>query len=73
MERPFGALTAQDRFPVIEGDRIRMLSINGCRFGLGFLASYPFPGCPRLTAFLLRNAVGPTVAEDVLTALPRRL
>jgi len=69
LDRPIGTITTHDRWAVIDGDRMRMLSVDEARQAMGFPASYKLPQNSRLAMHLLGNAVCPPVARDVINAL----
>lgn len=69
IERPLGTITTRDRWAVIDGDRMRMLSVDECRQAMGFPASYRLPARNRDAMHMLGNAVCPPVARDIITAL----
>lgn len=69
LDRPIGTITTRDRWAVIDGDRMRMLSVPEAKIGMGFRKSYLLPSDPRLAMHVLGNAVVPKKACDVITAL----
>ena len=69
MSRPVGTITTRDRWAVIDGDRMRMLSVDECRKAMGFPASYQLPSRAKDAMHMLGNAVVPVVACDVINAL----
>ncbi|MFK3846648.1 DNA cytosine methyltransferase [Stenotrophomonas sp. NPDC078853] len=69
LSRPVGTITTRDRWAVIDGDRIRMLSVQECRRAMGFPATYQLPTRQKDAMMMLGNAVCPPVARDVITAL----
>lgn len=69
MSRPVGTITTRDRWAVIDGDRMRMLSVDECRKAMGFPSSYQLPSRSRDAMHMLGNAVVPVVACDVINAL----
>jgi DNA (cytosine-5)-methyltransferase 1 len=69
MARPVGTITTRDRWAVIDGDRMRMLSVDECRQAMGFPASYQLPSRAKDAMHMLGNAVVPVVACDVINAL----
>lgn len=71
IDRPLGTVTTRDRWAVIDGDRMRMLSADECRAAMGFPAGYRLPDTHRTAVHLLGNAVCPPVARDVLHAMRR--
>jgi DNA (cytosine-5)-methyltransferase 1 len=71
IERPIGTITTRDRHAIIDGQRMRMLSVQEARAAMGFPASYVLPDNQRLSMHLLGNAVCPPVARDVIEAIRR--
>lgn len=70
LARPLGTVTTRDRWAVVDGDRMRMMSVPEYRAAMGFPADYVLPQKPRSLAInLLGNAVCPPVAKDLLAAL----
>jgi DNA (cytosine-5)-methyltransferase 1 len=69
LSRPVGTITTRDRWAVIDGDRMRMLSVDECRQAMGFPASYQLPSRSKDAMHMLGNAVVPVVACDVINAL----
>lgn len=71
LSRPLGTITTRDRWAVIDGDRMRMLSVDECRKAMGFPSSYFLPSRNKDALHMLGNAVVPAVARDVINALQR--
>jgi DNA (cytosine-5)-methyltransferase 1 len=69
IERPIGTITTRDRWALVDGNRMRMLSIVEARDAMGFPAQYQLPARQRDAMHMLGNAVAPAVARDVITAL----
>lgn len=69
LERPVGTITTRDRWAVIDGDRMRMLSVTEARRAMSFPASYQLPANQKEAMHMLGNAVVPVVAADVIGAL----
>lgn len=69
LSRPVGTITTRDRWAVIDGERMRMLSVDECRKAMGFPASYQLPNRAKDAMHMLGNAVVPVVACDVINAL----
>lgn len=69
LSRPLGALTTRDRYAVIDGDRMRMLTVQENRLAMGFPDDYQLPASHKDAVMMLGNAVVPVVASDVITAL----
>lgn len=69
LARPLGAITTRDRWAVIDGDRMRMLSADECRKAMGFPEGYRLPAQHKQAVHLLGNAVVPIVARDIIKAI----
>ncbi|VWC91012.1 cytosine methyltransferase [Burkholderia lata] len=69
LARPLGTITTRDRWAVIDGDRMRMLSKEEARDAMSFPRNYILPQQHRLAIHMLGNAVAPVVARDVLNAI----
>lgn len=69
LDRPIGTITTRDRWAVIDGDRMRMLSVEECRRAMGFRDSFRLPARQKDAMHMLGNAVCPPVARDVIEAL----
>lgn len=69
LARPLGTITTRDRWAVVDGDRMRMLSADECRAAMGFPAGYKLPTQHKLAVHLLGNAVVPAVARDLILAI----
>lgn len=69
ISRPIGTITTRDRWAVIDGDNMRMLSATEAKRAMGFPASYLLPERHKDAMHMLGNAVVPVVAADVINAL----
>lgn len=69
IQRPIGTITTRDRWAVVDGDRMRMLTADECRAAMGFPEDYVIPGEHKLAVHMLGNAVCPPVARDIIEAL----
>lgn len=69
LARPIGTLTTRDRWAVIDGDRMRMVTRAESIAFMGFPSDYRLPQQVREAKHLLGNAVCPQVACDVLNAV----
>jgi DNA (cytosine-5)-methyltransferase 1 len=69
LAEPIGTITTRDRWAVIDGDRMRMLTVPEARRAMTFPESYALPENGRLAMHLLGNAVPPTAAREVIHAL----
>lgn len=73
MDRPIGTITTRDRWAVVDGDRMRMLSRFECRAAMSFPKSYHLPDNHRLAVHMLGNAVCPEPAKHIIQALKSAL
>jgi DNA (cytosine-5)-methyltransferase 1 len=68
LDRPIGTITTRDRYAIVEDDRLRMLTVEEYRRGMGFPDTYVLPKNRRLATHMLGNAVCPPVAAEVISA-----
>lgn len=71
LTRPIGTITTRDRWAVIDGGRMRMLTVDECRRAMGFPDRYRLPERAKDAMHMLGNAVVPVVARDFITELRR--
>lgn len=71
LDRPIGTVTTRDRYAVVDGERMRMLSAGEYRAAMGFPSETVLPAQHRQAVHMLGNAVCPPVARDVIEALAR--
>lgn len=71
INRPIGTITTRDRWAIVRGDEMRMLTAGECRAAMGFPANYKLPERHRDAVHLLGNAVCPPVASDVIESIRR--
>lgn len=69
ISRPIGTITTRDRWSVIDGENMRMLSATEAKRAMGFPSSYQLPERHKDAMHMLGNAVVPVVAADVINAL----
>lgn len=69
LDRPIGTITTRDRWAVVDGDRMRMLTRFECRDAMSFPSDYQIPDNHRLAIHLLGNAVCPEPAKQILNAV----
>ena len=69
LERPLGTVTTRDRWALVDGDRMRMLTASEYRAFMGFPESYALPPQRYLSIHLLGNAVCPPVAQALVGEL----
>ncbi|HEX9392173.1 MAG TPA: DNA cytosine methyltransferase [Usitatibacteraceae bacterium] len=73
LNRPLGTVTTHDRWALVDGDRMRMLTIDENRAASGFPAGYKLPSDSKQALFMLGNSFPPAFAESVIRALDRAL
>lgn len=71
IDRPIGTITTRDRWAVVDGDRMRMLTPRECLGFMGFHAGYALPREHRTAIHLLGNAVPPPLAAHVINEVRR--
>lgn len=69
LDRPLGTITTRDRWAVVDGERMRMLSAREAQAAMGFSPTYQLPPRHKDAMHMLGNAVVPPVARDVINAL----
>ena len=66
LDLPLGTVTTRDRFAVVDGPWLRMLTVAEYRRAMGFPDTYHLPPQQRLAKHLLGNAVPPPLAMAVI-------
>lgn len=69
LDRPIGTITTRDRWAVVDGDKMRMLTRFECRDAMSFPSNYQLPDNHRLAVHLLGNAVCPEPVKQILKAV----
>jgi DNA (cytosine-5)-methyltransferase 1 len=69
LSRPIGTITTRDRWAVVNGDHMRMLTKDEYRAFMGFPAEYRLPATKKDTVFMLGNAVCPPEMEAIICGL----
>jgi DNA (cytosine-5)-methyltransferase 1 len=69
IDRPLATVTTKDRFALIVGDRMRMLTVEEYRRAMGFPEGYVLAGTRTENVKLLGNAVCPPVSREVVRQL----
>jgi DNA (cytosine-5)-methyltransferase 1 len=69
LHRPIGTITTLARWAVVDGDRMRMLTVEETRAAMSFPAGYRLPAQQRQATMMLGNAVPPLMARDVIAAV----
>lgn len=73
LDAPLGTVTTNDRFALVSGDRMRMLSVQEYRRAMGFPAGYRLPTAHKAAVKVLGNAVPPPLARGVLSQIAASL
>ncbi|MDU9394584.1 DNA cytosine methyltransferase [Pseudomonas sp. zfem002] len=71
INRPIGTITTLDRWALVDGDRMRMLSADEALAAQTFPSDTKRPTSHRLTMHMTGNAVPPRLGERVIEALER--
>lgn len=66
IHRPIGTVTTRDRYAIVDGEIMRMLTADEYRAAMGFPNGYRLPDSHTLATHLLGNAVCPPVAEAIV-------
>jgi DNA (cytosine-5)-methyltransferase 1 len=69
LHRPIGTITTRDRWAVVDGGRMRMLTADENLLAMSFPADTKRPESHRLTVHLAGNAVPPVAAARVIEAV----
>jgi site-specific DNA-cytosine methylase len=69
IDRPVGTITTIDRWAVIQGDKMRMLTVDENRKFMSFPDGTHLPDTKRLATNLLGNAVCPELHKRIVTSL----
>jgi DNA (cytosine-5)-methyltransferase 1 len=69
LDRPIGTITTRDRWAVVDGDRMRMLTADECLAAMSFPADTKRPDNHRLTVHMAGNAVPPLAGARIIEAV----
>jgi len=69
LARPIGTITTRDRWAIVDGERMRMLTRDENRRAMAFPDDYQLPEEHKLAVHMLGNAVPPPMTREVITAL----
>lgn len=69
LDRPIGTITTRDRWAVVDGDRMRMLTADENLLAMSFPAGTCRPASHKLTVHMAGNAVPPVAAARVIEAV----
>lgn len=66
LDRPLGTVTTRDRWAVVDGDRMRMVTVREYKLFMGFPADYELPTRRDTAIHMLGNAVPPPLVRHVI-------
>ena len=69
LDRPIGTITTLDRWALVRGDEMRMLSANEALSAMSFPADTLRPDNHRLTMHMAGNAVPPLAGQRIIEAV----
>jgi len=69
LHRPIGTITTRDRWAVVDGDRMRMLTAEENLLGMSFPRDIKRPDNHKLTVHMAGNAVPPLAGQRIIEAL----
>lgn len=69
LQRPIGTITTIARWAIVDGDRMRMVTVDEARQAMTFPVGYLLPGNSRMAMHMLGNAAPPVGVEQVVRAL----
>lgn len=73
LARPLGTVTTRDRWALVNGNHMRMLTAEECRRAMGFSTTYQLPEQHKTAVHLLGNSVVPAVAKHVIESMQAHL
>lgn len=65
IDRPLGTVTTRDRWAIVRGDMMRMLTVKEYQQAMGFPADYQLLGSRKDCIWQLGNAVVPAVMQSI--------
>lgn len=71
LSRPIGTITTLDRWAVVKGNEMRMLTADECLAAMSFPAETMRPKEHRLTVHMAGNAVPPVAGQKIIQAVMR--
>lgn len=69
LQRPIGTITTRDRWAIVDGDRMRMLTADENLLAMSFPADTLRPANHRLTVHMAGNAVPPVAGMRIIQSL----
>jgi DNA (cytosine-5)-methyltransferase 1 len=73
IDRPIGTVTTIDRYALIDGDRMRCLTVDEYKAAMSFRADYKLTGTRREQIMQLGNAVAPRLARELVSQTARAM
>jgi DNA (cytosine-5)-methyltransferase 1 len=73
LNRPIGTLTTRDRYCLVDGDRMRMLTVREYLLAQGFPEDYRLHGTRKTDIHLIGNSVAPPVMRHIVEHLKESL
>lgn len=73
LSKPLGTITTKERFALVHGDKMRLLTVEEYRKGMGFPDHYLLPSSKSSAVKMLGNAVCPPVAKEILVQAQEHL
>ena len=71
ISRPIGTITTRDRWAIVDGDRMRMLTASENMLAMSFPEETLRPKSHKLTVHMAGNAVPPVAAMHIINAIKR--
>lgn len=71
LNRPIGTITTRDRWAVVDGDRMRMLTADENLLAMSFPSDIKRPQSHKLTVHMAGNAVPPLAGQRIIESLLR--
>ncbi|MFQ2895830.1 DNA cytosine methyltransferase [Aeromonas caviae] len=69
LARPIGTITTRDRWAVVDGDHMRMLTVDETALAMSFPLTTKRPAVKKLAVHMLGNAVPPLAGQRFIEAL----
>lgn len=73
IHRPIGTITTRDRWAIVDGNRMRMLTADENLLAMSFPADIKRPASHKLTVHMAGNAVPPLAAQRIIEQLQVQL
>ncbi|AEX53136.1 C-5 cytosine-specific DNA methylase family protein [Rahnella aquatilis CIP 78.65 = ATCC 33071] len=69
LDRPIGTITTRDRWAIVDGTRMRMISVDEVMAAMSFPKDYHRPKTSKMAVHMAGNAVPPQAMAQIITAL----